>query len=240
MQYLFVGLLGLLRRWFQEPRISCALQHRRFLYTGLFTSNHMQFLLYLYICWMALWNLINQLFILFFDSYKFPFTGFSRWLWCWVYTSTPIWILWELYEPKCTSRILPHWYNQWHCISGLFLDISSSLLCQITYSWACPLHMYAPKPVDMIQDHMAHGSHGMFTQAGYNDPSQDESSQMHYGMASAGPLQSQVGCLPVSASSVSFITWKLAAITIIALLQNMMNPLYSQSYAHYNTQPPQW
>lgn len=39
---------------------------------------------------------------------------------------------------------------------------------------------------------MAHGSHGMFTQAGYNDPSQDESSQMHYGMASAGPLQSQV------------------------------------------------
>jgi len=61
------------------------------------------------------------------------------------------------------------------------------------------------------QDHMAHGSHGMFTQAGYNDPSQDESSQMHYGRASAGPLQSQ----------------------------NMMNPLYSQSYAHYNTQPPQ-
>ncbi|CAN6199088.1 unnamed protein product [Urochloa humidicola] len=59
------------------------------------------------------------------------------------------------------------------------------------------------------QDHMAHGSHGMFTQAGYNDPSQDESSQVHYGMASAGPLQSQ----------------------------SMMNPLYSQSYAHYNTQP---
>jgi regulator of nonsense transcripts 1 len=32
----------------------------------------------------------------------------------------------------------------------------------------------------------------MFTQAGYNDPSQDESSQIHYGMAAAGPLQSQV------------------------------------------------
>ncbi|XP_062188720.1 regulator of nonsense transcripts 1 homolog isoform X2 [Phragmites australis] len=59
------------------------------------------------------------------------------------------------------------------------------------------------------QDHMAHGSHGIFTQAGYNDPSQDESSQMHYGMAAPGPLQSQ----------------------------SMMNPLYSQSYAHYNTQP---
>lgn len=38
---------------------------------------------------------------------------------------------------------------------------------------------------------MAHGSHGMFTQAGYNDPSQDESSQMHFGMAGPG-LQSQV------------------------------------------------
>ncbi|KAK3125053.1 hypothetical protein QOZ80_7BG0599380 [Eleusine coracana subsp. coracana] len=58
------------------------------------------------------------------------------------------------------------------------------------------------------QDHVAHGSHAMFTQAGYNDPSQDESSQMHYGMA-PGTLQSQ----------------------------NMMNPMYSQSYAHYNTQP---
>jgi len=53
--------------------------------------------------------------------------------------------------------------------------------------------MYSPKPVDAIQDHMAHGSHGVFTQAGYSDPSQDESSQMHYGIASAGPLQSQVG-----------------------------------------------
>ncbi|KAI5013645.1 hypothetical protein ZWY2020_037158 [Hordeum vulgare] len=59
------------------------------------------------------------------------------------------------------------------------------------------------------QDHMAHGSHSMFTQAGYNDPSQDESSQMHYGMAAPGHLQSQ----------------------------SMMNPMYSQSYAHYNTQP---
>ncbi|KAF7008399.1 hypothetical protein CFC21_023160 [Triticum aestivum] len=59
------------------------------------------------------------------------------------------------------------------------------------------------------QDHMAHGSHGMFTQAGYNDPSQDESSQMHYGMGAPGHLQSQ----------------------------SMMNPMYSQSYAHYNTQP---
>ena len=49
----------------------------------------------------------------------------------------------------------------------------------------------------MIQDHMAHGSHGMFTQAGYNDQSQDESSQMHYGLGAPGHLQSQVVYLSI-------------------------------------------
>jgi hypothetical protein len=57
------------------------------------------------------------------------------------------------------------------------------------------LYTYAPKLVFLIQDHMAHGSHAMFTQAGYNDPSQDESSHMHFGMAPPGALQSQVTCL---------------------------------------------
>ncbi|KAF7015710.1 hypothetical protein CFC21_029480 [Triticum aestivum] len=51
-------------------------------------------------------------------------------------------------------------------------------------------HMGATNDI-VSQDHMAHGSHGMFTQAGYNDPSQDESSQMHYGMGAPGHLQSQ-------------------------------------------------
>ncbi|KAJ8531634.1 hypothetical protein K7X08_034128 [Anisodus acutangulus] len=44
----------------------------------------------------------------------------------------------------------------------------------------------------MSQDYMAHGSQGLFTQAGYNNPSQDDSSQNHFGMSSANPLQSQV------------------------------------------------
>lgn len=39
---------------------------------------------------------------------------------------------------------------------------------------------------------MAHGSQGLFTQAGYNDPSQGESSQSHFGVAGRSPLQSQV------------------------------------------------
>ncbi|GLJ46454.1 hypothetical protein SUGI_0979100 [Cryptomeria japonica] len=39
------------------------------------------------------------------------------------------------------------------------------------------------------QDYMPHGSQGLFTQVGFNDRSQDESSQSHFGLA--GPLQSQ-------------------------------------------------
>ncbi|MCD7448445.1 Regulator of nonsense transcripts 1-like protein [Datura stramonium] len=41
------------------------------------------------------------------------------------------------------------------------------------------------------QDYMAHGSQGLFTQAGYNDPSQEDSPQNHFGMSNANPLQSQ-------------------------------------------------
>lgn len=39
---------------------------------------------------------------------------------------------------------------------------------------------------------MAHGSQGLFTQAGVNDPLQDDASQVHFGMGAPGPLQSQV------------------------------------------------
>lgn len=39
---------------------------------------------------------------------------------------------------------------------------------------------------------MTHGSQGLFTQAGFNDPTQDESSQSHFGMDGPGSLQSQV------------------------------------------------
>lgn len=59
----------------------------------------------------------------------------------------------------------------------------------------------------MSQDYMGHGSQGLFTQVGFNDPSQDDASQSHFG---ANSLQTQ----------------------------NMMNPLYSQPFAHYNSQPP--
>lgn len=61
----------------------------------------------------------------------------------------------------------------------------------------------------MSQDYMAHGSQGLFTQVGMNDPSQDDASQSHYGVANANQLQSQ----------------------------GFMNSLYSQSFTHYNTQP---
>ncbi|PIA32540.1 hypothetical protein AQUCO_04400027v1 [Aquilegia coerulea] len=59
------------------------------------------------------------------------------------------------------------------------------------------------------QDYMAHGSQGLFTQAGFNDPSQDDSSHTQYGVGGPNQLQSQ----------------------------GLMNPLYSQPFTHYNTQP---
>ncbi|KAF5477696.1 hypothetical protein F2P56_004313 [Juglans regia] len=62
----------------------------------------------------------------------------------------------------------------------------------------------------MSQDYMTHGSQGLFTQVGFNDPSQDDASQSHFGVANANPLQSQ----------------------------GLMNSLYSQPFGHYNTQPP--
>lgn len=39
---------------------------------------------------------------------------------------------------------------------------------------------------------MGHGPQGLFTQAGFNDPSQDDSSQSHFGVANPNALQSQV------------------------------------------------
>ncbi|XP_077244900.1 regulator of nonsense transcripts 1 homolog [Tasmannia lanceolata] len=59
------------------------------------------------------------------------------------------------------------------------------------------------------QDYMPHGPQGLFTQVGFSDPSQDDSSQSHFGVAGPGPLQSQ----------------------------GLMNPLYSQPFTQYNTQP---
>ncbi|XP_021765730.1 regulator of nonsense transcripts 1 homolog [Chenopodium quinoa] len=61
----------------------------------------------------------------------------------------------------------------------------------------------------MSQDYMGHGSQGLFTQVGFNDPSQDDSSQGHFGVGNVNPLQSQ----------------------------GPMNPLYSQPFTHYNSQP---
>ncbi|XVE65224.1 hypothetical protein DITRI_Ditri07aG0163900 [Diplodiscus trichospermus] len=61
----------------------------------------------------------------------------------------------------------------------------------------------------MSQDYMNHGSQGLFTQVGFNDPSQDDPSQSHFAVANPNQLQSQ----------------------------GLMNSLYSQPFLHYNTQP---
>ncbi|XP_074331367.1 regulator of nonsense transcripts 1 homolog isoform X2 [Apium graveolens] len=61
----------------------------------------------------------------------------------------------------------------------------------------------------MSQDYLAHGSQGLFTQAGFNDPSQEDASQSHFGLGNASQIQSQA----------------------------LLNPLYSQPFTNYNTQP---
>ncbi|KAK8622011.1 hypothetical protein V6N13_097639 [Hibiscus sabdariffa] len=61
----------------------------------------------------------------------------------------------------------------------------------------------------MSQDYVNHGSQGLFTQAGFNDPSQDDASQSHFGVANPNQLQSQ----------------------------GLMSSLYSQPFPHFNTQP---
>ncbi|XP_047978236.1 regulator of nonsense transcripts 1 homolog isoform X1 [Salvia hispanica] len=66
---------------------------------------------------------------------------------------------------------------------------------------------FAPGNDYMSQEYMAHGSQGLFTQAPFSDQSQEDASQNHFGVANANPLQSQ------------------------------LNPLYSQPFAHYNSQP---
>ncbi|XP_051144708.1 regulator of nonsense transcripts 1 homolog [Andrographis paniculata] len=68
---------------------------------------------------------------------------------------------------------------------------------------------FAPGNEYLSQEYMAHGSQGLFTQAPFSDQSQDDTSPNHFGVANANPLQSQ----------------------------GLMNPLYSQPFAHYKSQP---
>ncbi|XP_044504127.1 regulator of nonsense transcripts 1 homolog isoform X4 [Mangifera indica] len=60
-------------------------------------------------------------------------------------------------------------------------------------------------------DFMSQGSQGLFTQVGFNDPTQDDAlqTQSHFSVTNPNQLQSQ----------------------------GLMNSLYSQPFAHYNTQP---
>jgi len=55
---------------------------------------------------------------------------------------------------------------------------------------ACTVFLFLIILNHSTQDYMPHGSQGLFTQAGFTGPSQDESSQSHFGVT--GPLRSQV------------------------------------------------
>ncbi|KAH9769914.1 Regulator of nonsense transcripts 1-like [Citrus sinensis] len=56
----------------------------------------------------------------------------------------------------------------------------------------------------MSQDYMAHGSQGLFTQAGYNEPTQDDASQSHFGVVNPNALQTQDQSLVRSYWAVTF------------------------------------
>lgn len=111
------------------------------------------------------------------------------------------------------------------------------------------------------QDYMGHGSQGLFTQVGFSDPLQDDATQSHFSVANANPLQSQVSVSSklfiiraiiteierlwlfywlILGTFISFLFWFTQHISfplVNSVLFLQMNSLYSQPFAHYNTQP---
>lgn len=99
----------------------------------------------------------------------------------------------------------------------LCLRLLKSLHMSFFGSVLLPLFIYFYYPVlifhSVVLQDMTHGSPGLFTQVGFNDPSQDDPSQSHFGLANANTLQSQVSCLLI------FEDWKnLMYMTIVSPL----------------------
>jgi len=114
--------------------------------------------------------------------------GISKWICCGLcYTRSPRRVSRQLLESEFSSWIFSFWFWKWFHVSGLpfentmyFFLITDRLL----FVWA--LMNFC------LQDYMAHGSQGLFTQVGFNDPSQDDASQSHFGITNPNQLQSQV------------------------------------------------
>lgn len=100
-------------------------------------------------------------------------------------------------------------------------------------------------PPLFFQDYMPRGrAQGLFTQVGFGDPSQDDSSQSHFGVAGQALLQSQVTpdpcSLNVSEETLRRRRRRRRPLTDALLSQGMMNhPLYSQPFTQYSAPPPQ-
>lgn len=102
------------------------------------------------------------------------------------------------------------------------------------------------------QDYMGHGSQGLFTQVGFTDPLQDDATQSHFSVANANPLQSQVSfnsnlfiirAIITEIERLWLFYCLILGISILFLFDLLnthllqMSSLYSQPFAHYNTQP---
>lgn len=118
---------------------------------------------------------------------------FSEWICCWLYyTRSPGWFSRELSEPEFSSRIFTLRFWEWFYVSGCWTHYWVFLLYLIGFIYLFVILSWIS--IVVSQD-MAHGSQGLFTQVGFNDPSQDDAPQSHFGLANANPLQSQVSCL---------------------------------------------
>jgi len=116
---------------------------------------------------------------------SFLVAGFTEWIFSWLcHTRRTIRVSRELPKPELSGRIWSIWQWEWFYVSGL-AKLSFSLLlyfARVLFLFQFPIS----------QDYMAHGSQGLFTQVGFNEPSQEDASQGHFGVANANPLQSQV------------------------------------------------
>nr|POE66639.1 hypothetical protein CFP56_79148 [Quercus suber] len=82
--------------------------------------------------------------------------------------------------------------------SGYAVDYVTWICCRLCYSrtirwvsWELSKPELSSWIFSLWTPHQS-GSQGLFTQVGFNDPSQDDASQSHFGVANANLLQSQV------------------------------------------------
>ncbi|RVX00176.1 hypothetical protein CK203_026672 [Vitis vinifera] len=90
----------------------------------------------------------------------------------------------------------------------------------------------------MSQDYMAHGSQGLFTQVGFNDHPKMMPPRAILVWPIPTPFNRRFLLIPVLVVNICHSLGPFQCNSSqVPDLQGLMNPLYSQPFAHYNTQP---